>query len=282
VKILGSREEVKQKLLGLLKTVQSLEDVKKNADEIFDTMEEIMKLGLQEADEFFGNMDSMSAEEIQEGFKKFQSESYVLDEDIERELIRMDSVPGAQAALANYRESMNLRLAPFADRFENLISNNITKFPEPLRSRVAVEYGIQPGGGPGPTSGQRQRLEELEFVYNMNSIDDLKNGNAKLLELIKKTFERNIEELKNLKASGKPQTELRGQLDEIDRTMEVFGNELEAEIGRISKLPGAGGFIESFNQELMNTFQPLVMEFETILAELKGTEKPTFDMPPPQ
>jgi ribosomal protein L23 len=72
------RDRVTEKTVLLLKSIKTLEDLKKNKEEILDLMEEIFESAVQALNIFFDESLSMSSDEKQKEAMKFQDENYLI------------------------------------------------------------------------------------------------------------------------------------------------------------------------------------------------------------
>jgi hypothetical protein len=274
-------EVTKKKMLEILKSIKTLDDLKVQQDAFLGTIEESSRNALQLFRNLTESSASMPPEEIEKELTKFLDERTFLSDEIGQEFDRIDKIPGAAMYIQSLMETSMEQTASLRGEFLKMLPKLIEKLESreggmtpTLRAmidKMRVDSGPPPPPGPGaPVKKERVKVKELELIYNVKSIEDLQRDKDKLLEIFEGMLKENINELQAIKKAGISGKDAKDKLDEIENRLELFEPEMDIEMERLSQLPDAQGYIQIFHEEMEVRLKPLAMEMEELLEELRG------------
>jgi hypothetical protein len=274
------RERVTAKTVLLLKSVKSLEDLKKHKEEILDLMEEIFESAVQALNTFFNESLSMSSEQKQKEAMKYQDENYLINEDIGNELNRIDNLPGAMEYIESFKEEMDRRMGPHLEEFTNQMSKLMGELMGGMMGAVLGGMEEIMGGGKTdsvsePVYGEEEegheRSDLLHYLYDVNTPEKLKENKDFLIETIEGQLTHDIWNLEVFSETP-PEEAYDGDTEKIERIRKrvaLLESEMENELIRIAGLSGMAGPAEKFRTELMERIGPSLKEIKDLLEKVK-------------
>ena len=279
VDIMGKREEAKQNALKLLRSIETLDDLKEHKDEVVALIDDIFKYGVQSLQNFFEG--SLSPEDKQEEIAKFQDENYFFDKEIEKEMDRIAELPGAQEYFETFKTELEGRIQPHMEEF----ALQMAKFMESLMGDMMG--GMMEGmgdmmGGMGdmigetvegsPEQDDRERSDELSLLYEVQSMEDLKKYKDFVIESIEEQLNYDLGELQDIKALDFPLEEVKDRLEEFEARKTLIESELDAEFKRIESIKGVSEHAKSVKEEIENRMNPITKEIDELLKDLNKTD----------
>jgi hypothetical protein len=270
---MGEREEAKENVLKLLKSINTLDDLKEHKEEVLELIDDIFKFGVKSLQNFFEG--SLSPEEKQNEIAKFQDENYFFDKEIEQELDRIANLPGVEEYFESFKEEIQKRIQPHMEEF----ALQMAKFMESLMGDMMgammegmgdmMEGMMEPLIEPEPIDDDRERVNELYLLYEVQSLENLKENKDDIIDSIFEQLNYDLGELKDIKAIEFPLDEVQDRLEEIENHNKLIESELELEFKRIEALPDVSKYAKEVKEEIMGRFKPISKEIDELLKELR-------------
>jgi hypothetical protein len=223
--------------------------------------------------------ESVTPEEKAKVIAKFQDDSYLFTEEIEKEMNRIDSLPGAMEFYDSYQEELDERMQPLLDE----IGEKVTKIMDSMLGGVMGELGGMMEGmmqGIGEVMGaggtfeiDEGKLDVGKGIFEVQSVEDLRDNKDRIIQEIVDQLECDLEVLRYHKEMNMPTNEmiLKGH-KRIKTRQELLKTELEKEFDRISALPDASEYASSAKEEIKSLIEPLRKEIMQLLDELRKTD----------
>jgi hypothetical protein len=254
-------ENTKKKVMELLSSIKSLDDLKAHKEEILNLFEEMFKSAVGMLQKFFESATSLTDESLQERMAKFQDEQFIFDRGIEEELDRIGELPGAAEYFESFREEMEERITPYLEEFTQKMTEILSKFMGDMMEGVMSGLGemmgemgesmeLDFGGELGTPQEDREDLGSLNFIYDIQSLEDLKNNKDFILDVMADMLKDDFEGIQTMTEMEFPAEEIEEKKKLAERHMIVFIGEIERELDRIGTLPGASDLAESTKGEL--------------------------------
>ncbi len=270
-------EKSQKKTVKFLKSIKTLDDLKEHKEEMLAQVEEIFKAALHKLDGILG--EEISPEEKSEVIAKFQDESYLFSEEIEQEMNRIDSLPGAMEFYDSFQDELEKRMQPLLDE----IAEKLTKIMDSMMGGVMEEFGgmmegMMEGigeimGGGGTFEIDEGKLDVGKLIFEIQSVEDLKEYKDRIIQEIVDQLECDLEVLRYHKEMNIPPDELMlVGYKRMKTRQELLKTELEKEFDRISSLPDASEYAESVKEEIKNRIEPIGKEIMKLLEELKKAD----------
>jgi cell fate (sporulation/competence/biofilm development) regulator YlbF (YheA/YmcA/DUF963 family) len=114
---MGEVEKARKNALELFRTINSFDDVKENREKVRDRIEDIFKAGAAELKRSIEESPNMEPEEAGKLVEEFQKDDFLLNEEIEMEMTRIDSLPGVTDYIAQFESEDEERLEPVIEEF---------------------------------------------------------------------------------------------------------------------------------------------------------------------
>jgi hypothetical protein len=119
-------EQAKKNIMELLRSIETLDDLKEHKEEILDHFEALFKAALQSLNKYLESSLSSPDEAQQEEFEKFADDQYILDDEIGQEFERIDGLPGASEYFESFQGEIESRINPYLEEFSGKIENLVT------------------------------------------------------------------------------------------------------------------------------------------------------------
>jgi hypothetical protein len=274
------RERVTEKTVLLLKSIKTLEDLKKHKEEILDLMEEIFESAVQALNIFFDKSLSMSSDEKQKEAMKFQDGNYLFNEDIGNELNRIDNLPGAIEYIESFKEEMDRRMGPHLEDFTKQMSKLMSEFMGGMMGAVFGGMEEMMGGGKIDSVSEpayekeekgHERSDLLYYLYDVNTPENLKENKDLLIETIEGQLTHDIWNLEVFSETP-PEEAYDGDTEKIERIrnrVALLESEMEGELKRITGLPGMAEPAEKFRTEILERIGSKLIEIKDLLEKVK-------------
>jgi hypothetical protein len=266
-------QKSQKKAIGFLKKINSLDDLKQNKDEMLAHMEGIFNAALKILNECLN--ESVPPEDKAKVIAKFQDDEYLFSKEIQNEMSRIDSLPGALEFYDSFQKEMDGRLQPLLDD----IGEKVTLIMESMMGGVMEEMGgimegMMEGIGKAMDAGSvfesdEGKLDVGKGIFEVQSVEDLKNNKETIIGEIVDQLEADLEVLRYHKEMKVPSDEMMLAGQRRIRTRQVLlRTELEREFERISALPDAWEYVESVKEEITGRIDPLIKAIMELLTEL--------------
>jgi hypothetical protein len=262
-------QKSQKKAIEFLITIKTLDDLKKNKDTMLAHMEGIFNAAVKILNDCLDQ--SVPPEEKAKVIAKFQDDSYLFSKEIENEMRRIDSLPGAMEFYNSFQEEMDARIQPYFDE----IGEKVNKIMDSMMGGVMKELGgVMEGIGEAMGAGSGFEIDEGKLdvgkgIFEVQSVEDLKNNKNTIITEIVGQLEADLETLRYHKKMSIPSDDmmLAGQR-RIRTRQELLRTELEREFERISTLPDASEYAQSVKEEIAARIEPLGKEIMELLGEL--------------
>jgi hypothetical protein len=300
--ILEDRDQLKEKTLELLKSINTLDDLKEHKDDVLALIEEFIKIGVNYLKTFFESAASMSSEEKQNELAKFQDDNFLMDEEITGELDRISELPGADEFMENIQVEMEQRIAPHLEEFAEQMANVMGEFMGDLMGGMMDGLGdMMEGMGNMDDMGDMGDMTELDGMEELNedidvntieplqiaksiqSLEDFKEKKEALFSSIENSLKSDLELAKKLSNIPGPRNEIKKKATIIDKHQSLIVDEIEKEFERIDGYPGVTEYAESVMPEMLNRTQPVAVELKyyinTLLHDVSSIEQESDNEP---
>jgi hypothetical protein len=249
-----------KRTLEILRSIKTVEDFKEKKDLLMDSVEKLMNANLETLKKL--QSSDLPKAELQLELFKFQKEWEAMGNEVEPEFNRLDTIPGIEEYGEAIQKEFFKRMEPIAMEGEKI--------------RIILGGG-DPSGIPGPSEMppqppskqiERQKLDELETLYGIKSLEELENSKDSLFNILKNKLENDLSKLRSFKSNNTPKEEYMPEFQEIVKQMDIFGNEMECEFNRLKDLPDGTKHIEMFHEEIIGPLVPLLDEIDDLREKL--------------
>jgi hypothetical protein len=120
-------------------------------------------------------------------------------------------------------------------------------------------------------SGKDLIDKALELTRSIQSLDDLKEHNDEIINLIEEFIRFGLESLKEIIDRSLSPKEIKEALDNFHDDQELFNKELERELDRIANLDGAQDFIDNLKEDMETRLEPIAHEMATIMGQIMAS-----------
>ena len=107
---------------------------------------------------------------------------------------------------------------------------------------------------------EESQKKTVEFLKSIKTLDDLKEHKDEVLDCIEDILKKGLEALKVLLESMLSPEDKQEELMKFQDEHFLFSEEMENEMDRIDKLPGASEYMETFQGELEERMEPYLKE----------------------
>jgi acyl-CoA-binding protein len=275
---ISEREDLVNKTIAHLQSIQTLEEYKAAKGETMDLMEKIFRSAIEVLKYFFDNMLTMSPEEQQAFSAKTQEDNFLLNPDIMKEFDRLEKMPGALEFSNSFSAEMQERMSPYLEEFSEQMGKLMETFMGNMIEGISGAFGVLSGVDQTPDN-ELFTYDELNpdtpFVmyalYTSRSLADLQENKEGLIQSLDGQLEYDSwdmrrfaeNEFKNMYESDLE------RLAKIRKLMERIEPELDREFARIAALPGSSEEATLIKKELMERIGPRMAEIKGYLAGLK-------------
>jgi hypothetical protein len=276
------RDQLKDITLELLKSINTLDDLKDHKEEVLALIEEFIKIGVQLLKTFFESAASMSSEEKQNELAKFQDDNFLMGEEITGELDRISELPGADEFMESIQGEMEQRIAPHLEEFAEQMTKVMGEFMGDLMGGMMEGLGeMMEGMGDMGDMSQLENIEGLEdeidantieplqIVKTIQSLDDFKEKKETLFSSIENSLRSDLELAKKLSNIPGPRDEIKKKAAIIDKRQSFIVDKMEKEFERIDGYPGVTEYAESVIPEMLGRTQPIAVELKYYLNTLQ-------------
>jgi hypothetical protein len=260
-----------------LKTIETLDDLKEHKDEVLEKIEGIFKAASELLGEYQG--EEIAPEEKAKVLAKFQDENYLFDKEVEQEMNRIDSLPGAIEYVDSFQGELDSRMQPHLEEIERKISIIMDSMMGGVMDEVGglmegMMEGIAQVMGEGSTFEiDEGKLDVGKKLFEVQSVEELRNSKDMIIQEIVDQLDCDLEVLKYHQKMNMPQDEMMATGHKRIRTrLELLDTELEKEFARIASLPDASEYALSVKEEIENQIKPLAEEITKLLEELKQAD----------
>jgi hypothetical protein len=268
-------ENAKKKVMELLRSIKLLDDLKAHKEEILSLFEEMFKSAVGMLQEFFENATSLTDESLQEKMAKFQDEQFIFDRSIEAELDRIGELPGAAEYFDSFRDEMEARITPYLEEFTKQMTEILSKLMGDMMEGMMSGLGEMMGemgesmeldfdGELGTPQEDREDLGSLNFIYDIQSLEDLKNNKDFILDVMADMLKDDLEGIQTMTEMEFQAEEIEEKMKLAERHMIVFIGEIERELDRIGTLPGASDLAELTKAELAKKLEPIISDIKKL------------------
>jgi hypothetical protein len=271
---MGEREVAKENALKLLKSINTVEDLKEKKGEVLDLIDDIFKFGIQSLQSFFEG--SLSNEDKQNEIAKFQDENYFFDKEIEAELDRIANLQGVEEYFESFAEEMQMRIQPHMEEFAMQMAKLMEGFMGDMMGGLmeGMDDMMEPLIESEPVDDDRERSKELYLLYEVQSLEGLKEYKDDIIESIFEQLNYDLGELKDIKAIDFPLDEVEDRLKEIEKDYKLIESELEIEFRRIEAIPDVSEHAKEVKEEITTRMKPISQEINELLKEFKEKNDP--------
>jgi hypothetical protein len=271
------KDQTTKEAIELLRSIKTLDDLKEHKDEIMTFVENTLKAGVEELKTFLESAMSMTPEEKEQGFAKFQDETFLFNEEMGLELERIDNLPGAIEYLDSFRGEMEERMEPHLEEFSKQMAESMSQFMGDLMGGLVEGFGEAMEGMDDSVvtddSDTRPELEWLTFFHDIRTLEDLKKEKDYIIDTIDEIISEILEDFRNLQSLDLPFDVIKAEFERFQKKQDTIGDELEQEFERMSAFPDGGEFVKSVNRELKDRVRDKMEEIERLVGELKNKKE---------
>ena len=269
-------EKSKKKVLGLLGSIQTADDIKENKDKILDLMEDMFKSAASLLKKFVESLDTMEPEEIEKQAAKFQDEQFLFDSDIENEINRIDEIPGAQELFESFPDLLDERMEPHMEEIQGHMEKLMDKIMGGMLGGLTEAFGDMSGdeeeyeeyeGVPPEPDETRKDMAHLNFIYGLVTIDELKENREWILDSMEEMLKEDLEGLNTMKEMEFPKDQMQETVDKAEMHKTTFINEIIRQFERLGTNEGGEEEAKSAIEELKKRTDKLVSDIEKFNKE---------------
>jgi len=275
-------EKAKNEALEKLRAIQTLEDVKEHDQEIVDTMVGFFTGGVEILRAWLQDMASLEPEQKQMEMARMQNSNFLADEDIENELERISSIPGADEYLDPFLGQLEERMTPVMEETQEIMQKLVDEMGAAMMGSMQEAFGgmeeeeeeevyIEPGSS--------FKAEGVQF-YGLTCLNEIQDHGGweyykeRIPELFEDRVKTDLEQLNIFRSfiieDGVPLDNFRDEIDKIEKmkTMTVEG--LNRELERIATIPKAADEALKMKDDCHALIDPKVKEMDALITELRG------------
>ena len=121
--------------------------------------------------------------------------------------------------------------------------------------------------------GEDERLDVGQVIYQIQSLDDLKNHETEIVKQIEDQLNYDLEAIKFNQSSGMiNDSTVQDALNRIEKRQKLLQRELDREFIRIEALPEAKEYAVEAKGKIVNRLEPTVTQINGLLKEMKSSE----------
>ncbi len=150
---MGEVEKARKDGLELFRTINSIDDAKKNREKMRDAIEDLFRAGAAEMKRSIEESPNMGPEEAMKLVEKFQDDEFLMNEELNTELMRIDLLPGVTDYLGQFESEDEERLNPIIDEFTKpgetlmtIVAGGLVEGMEDVMKEVGGAIGEALGG----------------------------------------------------------------------------------------------------------------------------------------
>lgn len=283
-----NRENITQELVSSFQAIQNLDDFKSREDEIIDLMDKYIKSAIDLVKDFQENMLSMTPQEREEKVKEFQNDSFPFEPLVEKELQRLDTLPGFIDYAEEFGPRMDKMMEPhmkqYGEHMEKIMGNVMGAVDQVMGGMMD---GMSQAFGNVEEEVEEAKVEEeekpfefnyddpdtLEMLYELYSsrtLEDLKEYKEGLIESMEEELQSDIWDLEIFR--DMPAEELfesdKEKIARIRKQMERLEPEMEKEFARLESLPEAAEEANAIRMEISGRLNRKIKTVRGILRNL--------------
>jgi hypothetical protein len=294
-------ENTKKEALDVLRSVQTLEDLKEHDQEIVDVMVDFFTASVKKLQIHFEEILSMDGEKKGVEIEKFQNSANLADEEIDLELERVRLIPGSDEHMDPFMMEFGERVNPQIDKAERMMEKLMNNLGEGMMGSMSDGFGGMAEGMeevfPGVTEevpvreeppvkiswGESFKSEDMKvnsMISRMStlnvicSVEALESQKTFIPWSFEGIFSELLPELKEFQRSisedGNTNEEFQERLDQIENIKLLTLEGLKTEMERISTIPGASEEAIRIKEECLNRADPHVTEIDRLLKDIRG------------
>jgi len=277
--VMEDREKVTKQTLDFLKSIKSLDDIKEHKKEIFNAIIGMIKSALEIVKSFFETSKSISTEEKAEEFSKFQNDNFLIPTEIEEEMDRIYNLPGADEIMDDFQQELEKQMEPYMEEISQQMSKLAEEFFGDMLGGLAegITQGLEDVFGDedgehniSSEPGEDEKLDAGQIIYNIQSLEDLKNNENKILKQIEDQLNADLEGMKfNQNICMENDSIVQAGLIKIEKRQKLLERELDKEFDRIEALPDAAEYTRSTKEKIKKKLEPTVKQINGLLKKLK-------------
>lgn len=282
-------------MLDLLRSIQTLEDVKEHDQEVVDLMVDFYTASVKSLGDWFEEILTLDPDSKKEEVERFEEKASLADEEIDAEIGRIQMIPGSDEHMNPFMEEFAERVNPQMEKTQEMMLKLMADLGASMMGALAKGMGggegiefqevplIQEDAPPKIGWGNSfssddpdvhkltSNMSGMNVITTVNDLEGQKNFIPWSYEDIFKVILKELKQFKATKDEGEgPPDDLRVRLDQIGKIMEITTEGLQAEIERISTIPGASEEANRIKDECLTRAEPHIEEIEVLLQELKG------------
>ncbi len=289
-------EKAKKETLEMLRSVQTLDDVKEHDQEIVDLMVGFVTASVRTLENWFEEILSMEPEKKGKEIEKFQNTNYLADEEINAEFERIDTIEGSGDHLEPFMGKFEERIAPQMEKTGQMMEKLMSDLGGAMMGAMGEAFGEMGEISPLGEGTIKEAPVKIQWGDSFNSedkvvwakISDLSSMNTICtvgdLDFLKThipstyvgIFSELVPELEGIKKSisegGSPLDEFQERLDQIEQikllTMEGF----QAEMKRMSAIPEASEELARIGEKSTTGAAPHIEGIEKLLNDIKSSK----------
>ena len=305
---MGDVDKARKSALELFRTLNSIDDVKENREKVRDMVEGLFKAGAAELKRTMEESPNMGPEEAGKLAKQFQDDQFLMNEELETELGRIDSFPGVTDYIEQFGSEDEERLEPIIEEFTKqmeklmmIVMGGVEDMMQGMGDAMDEAFGqmkegmmddfselsegepIHQEAPPKLPWGESFKSEDMNvnsMISRLSSlnmvctVNDLKSQKTFIPFSFKGLFSELLPELKEFKrAIGEDESspeEFQDRLDQIEKIKLLAMEGFQTEMKRISTIPGASDEVNVIRDEIMASIGPLADEIDVLLKGIRG------------
>ena len=287
-------EKAKKEALDMLRSIQTLDDVKEHDQEVLDLMVGFITASVRTLENWFEEILSLEGEKKGEEIQKFQNTNYLADEEINAEFERIDTIEGSGEYMEQFMGEFEKRIQPQIEKTGQMMEKLMADLGGAMMGAMGEAFGEMgeasaPGDGPIQEAPVKipwgdsfdcddkvvwAKISNMSTMNTICTVNDLESQKSFIPWSFEGIFSELVPELKGIKKSISEDESAMGgfeeRLEQIEKirllTMEGFRKEME----RMSTIPGASEELARIKDESMTRATPHIEEIDKLLKDIKS------------
>ena len=287
-------EKAKKEVLDMLRSIQTLEDVKEHDQEVIDLMAGFITASVRTLENWFEEILSLEGEKKGEEIKKFRNTNYLADEEINAEFERIDTIEGSGEHLEPFMGEFEKRITPQMEKTGQMMEKLMADLGGAMMGAMGEAFGemgeVSPLGegtikeapvkipwGDSFNCDDKVVWAKISNMSTMNTIctvNDLESQKSFIPWSFEGIFSELVPELKGIKRSiSEDESAIGGfeeRLEQIEKIRLLTVEGFQKEIERMSAIPGASEEVARIKDESMTRATPHIEEIDKLLKDIKS------------
>lgn len=278
-------DKTKKEVVKLLKTIKTVDDLKENKEDVLAGMESLYKAALAVLKNFFETALSMGNEEKEQEIARFQDDNFLFDQDIEQEMTRIDSMPGADEFFDEFGTEMERRIAPYMEEISKEMALHMGELLGGMMEGMMEGIGEIFGDMEDSAGEENEEKDEgfgedyedddsrnpdLEWIYNIDTLEKFKEEKDGIIDHIEGILQSDIDNINYMNKEMPDHGGIWDNMSNAEYRQRTYVKEMNVEFDRIAAMPDGSEFAEAFRKEFTDRVTPVSEKLTKLITETKA------------